>query len=73
MKYVCFCYYFIFLLIDISICSAYKRLHPEEEEEKSRGIVPAKSSSPLTKKMRNEDDKEFNYFVQIQKVNTIEE
>lgn len=51
------------------IRSAYKRLHPEKEEEKTRGIVPVEGSLPSAKKTRNEDDKEFHDFVEVQKVN----
>ncbi|EJD76605.1 RNA recognition domain-containing protein [Loa loa] len=47
--------------------SAYKRLHPEEEEEKTKEIVSVKDSSPSPKKMRNENDEEFHDFIQVQK------
>ncbi|VDO46076.1 unnamed protein product [Onchocerca flexuosa] len=49
--------------------SAYKRLHPEEEEEKTTRMASVERSSPLTKKMRNESDKKFYDFVEVQKVN----
>ncbi|CAG9535464.1 unnamed protein product [Cercopithifilaria johnstoni] len=47
--------------------SAYKRLHPKEEKDKSEGTVSVKSSSPSAKKMRNGNDKEFYDFVEMQK------
>ncbi|KAL3985712.1 RNA recognition motif family protein [Acanthocheilonema viteae] len=47
--------------------SAYKRLHPEEEGEKSKEIVSIKNSSPSAKKMKKENNKEFYDFVQVQK------
>ncbi|VDK89274.1 unnamed protein product, partial [Onchocerca ochengi] len=46
--------------------SAYKRLHPEEEEKTNR-IASVEHSSPLTKKMRNESDKKFHDFIEVQK------
>ncbi|VDN95672.1 unnamed protein product [Brugia pahangi] len=47
--------------------SAYKRLHPEEEEEKMKRIISLRGSSPLAKKIRKESDKEFYDFIEVQK------
>ncbi|VIO98796.1 RNA recognition motif [Brugia malayi] len=47
--------------------SAYKRLHPEEEEEKMKRIISLRGSSPSAKKMRKESDKEFYDFIEVQK------
>ncbi|VDK79849.1 unnamed protein product [Litomosoides sigmodontis] len=47
--------------------SAYKRLHPKEEEEESKEADPVKSSPRSTRKIGNENDKEFYSFVEVQK------
>uniref|UniRef100_A0AAF5PTQ1 RNA recognition domain-containing protein n=1 Tax=Wuchereria bancrofti TaxID=6293 RepID=A0AAF5PTQ1_WUCBA len=47
--------------------SAYKRLHPKEEEEKTKKIISVRGSSPSAKKMRKENDKEFYDFIEVQK------
>lgn len=66
-------YYFFTSSVDVVIYSAYKRLHPKEEEEESKKVDSVKSSPLSVKKMRNEDDKEFSNFVEVQKVNAFGE
>lgn len=55
-------------MLSTNVCdfSAYKRLHPEREEEKN--IYSLESGSPFPKKTRSEHDKGFRDFLEVQKV-----